>query len=361
MTNYASRHYTALPLNNLSPVVIQQMTGLFYASPIMLKLKMDSNDLCWTRKRWGKGFRYINENGLAIKAPRLLKRLRKLAIPPMWKDVQICRTGLSKIQATGRDLKGRKQYIYHPDWSSQRQQEKFRRLRRFGKELPAIREHAMEKLKLKGWPREKVLSLMIMVLDETGIRIGNRQYLDRNNTYGLSTLRRRHLDHEDEAIVFHYKGKSNKNREVVIEDETLMRFIRKAAEQPGYEIFRYKTADGWESVDSDEINAYIHTHLGEEYSSKYFRTWAANRLLIESHAEAMKIKEEQPRKSKEKILVRLVADGLGNTPAVCKSHYLHPGVLKRAVRANDLSVGPHEGLLTDHSKSEKLLLSMMRG
>lgn len=321
---------------------------------------MDTNNLCWTRKRRGKGFQYFDEAGRRIKQARVLKRLRRLAIPPMWTGVTICRTGHSKVQATGRDLKGRKQYIYHKDWSARRSREKFRRLRQFGEALPAIREHAMKQLKTKGWPRKKVLALMVMVLDETGIRIGNRQYLDRNATYGLSTLRRRHLDHEDDALVFHYKGKSSKHREVRIEDKTLTKYIRNAAEQPGYEIFRYRTPDGWESVDSDEINAYIHTYLGEAFSSKYFRTWVANRLLVERHAEGVALKKENPRRSKEKILVRLVANELGNTPTVCKSHYLHPGVLKRAVRAEDLGAEQHKGLLTEHCASEKLLLKMMR-
>ena len=323
-------------------------------------IDLESNTLCWTRKRWGGGFRYFNDIGEPVRDKKSLRRIRKLAIPPMWREVEICATGRSKIQATGRDLKHRKQYIYHPEWASRRQQQKFRKLRRFGERLPSIRRHALAQLDLPGWPQEKVLALMILVLDNTGIRIGNRQYLSANETYGLSTLRRRHLDREDEELVFHYKGKSNKNREVRIEDDTLVRLIRRAAEQPGYEIFRYETRGGWESVDSDDINGYIHKHLGEEYSSKYFRTWVANRLLVENHAEAVRLKQENPRKSKEKLLVRLVADELGNTPTVCKNYYLHPGVLRRAVRADHLDFKEEEGLSPDLSSGERLLLGMMK-
>lgn len=321
-------------------------------------------DLCWTRKRWGRGFRYFDEAGNPIRDKKTLSRLKKLAIPPMWKEVEICPDTNGKVQATGRDLKGRKQYIYHEGWTAQRQKEKFRRLRKFGQKLPELRAFAVDHLKQKGWPREKVLSLMVLVLDETGLRIGNRQYLQENETFGLSTLRRRHLDEEDDGLVFHFKGKSNQEREVRIEDDLLVSFIQKAADQPGYEIFRYQTKDGWEAVDSDDINEFIHAHLGADYSSKFFRTWVANRTLLEVHHKGVTLKRENPRRSREKILVRLVADELGNTPAVCKSHYLHPGVLRRAVRADDLGLAPAESnsvLDTGHSASERLLLKMMRG
>lgn len=329
---------------------------------MMVHLDLKKDTLCWTRKRAGRGFSYLDEHGDRVRDKQQLRRIKSMAIPPMWKEVFICSTGQSKVQAVGRDLKGRKQYIYHSEYTALRQQEKFRRLRKFGEQLPAIRSYAMEQMKLKGWPREKILSLMVLILDDTGIRIGNRQYLEANKTYGLSTLRRRHLDQEDDALVFEYQGKSGKSREVRIEDETLMSFIRKTAEQPGYEIFRYQTADGWEGVDSEEINDFIHRNLGGEYSSKYFRTWVANRLLLEHHAEAVVQKQLHPRKSKEKLLVRQVANGLGNTPAVCKNYYLHPGVLKRAVRAEDLRLSNvHHGLLAEHSESEQLLLRMMKG
>lgn len=329
----------------------------------MVQLNLNTNTLCWTRRRRGRGFSYCDESGKPVKDKAHLKRVRSLAIPPMWEDVLICATGESKVQAVGRDLKGRKQYIYHSEWTAHRQQAKFRTLRKFGKELPRIREHAIEQLSTKGWSKEKVLSLMILILDDTGIRIGNRQYLDANNTYGLSTLRRRHLDQEDDALVFEYQGKSGKSREVRVEDETLMAFIKKTAEQPGYEIFRYQTSDGkWEGVDSEDINEYIHLHLGADYSSKFFRTWVANRTLLEEHAAAIAEKAENPRKSKQKLLVRRVANALGNTPSVCKNYYLHPGVLKRAVRADSLPLEEtHYGLHAEHTESERLLLKMMKG
>lgn len=330
----------------------------------MVKVKIDPEaELSWSRKRWGRGFRYFDEQGAPLREPAQLRRVRKLAIPPMWQDVRICPTPCGKVQAVGRDLKGRKQYIYHQEWAAERQRRKFRALRTFGKRLPRLRSYALEQLRRKGWPREKVLALMVLILDETGIRIGNRQYLERNETYGLSTLRRRHLDHEDDALLFHYRGKSSKDREVRIEDPMLMRFIRKTAEQPGYEIFRYQNPDGsWEMVDSDDINTFIRDHVGEKFSSKYFRTWVANRCLLEQHATATAHKAQNPRLSLERTLVRLVADELGNTPTVCKNYYLHPVVLRRALRAPSLEVAEERQLIVpDLDATEVLLLRMMRG
>lgn len=324
------------------------------------KTAIEKPDLSWTRRRWGRGFQYFDEEAHKITSKRTLRRIKKLVIPPMWHDVKISRSPRAKIQATGRDKKGRKQYRYHPDWTRRQQLVKFRRMYAFGRQLPIIRERAHQALSQKGWTREKVLALMVLILDQTGIRIGNRQYLDANNTYGLTTLRRRHLDHVDDELVFSFRGKSGKDREVHIEDAALISYIRKAAELPGYEIFRYRGASGgWVPVDSDEINDYIQSHLGAGFSSKDFRTWVANRILIASQAEAQQIKSRNPRRSLKTILVRLVADALGNTPAVCQNSYLHPQVLSWAVQAPELRLGEVQELKPEHSQAELLLLKQL--
>lgn len=327
----------------------------------MVGIVTGKDSLLITRKRWGRGFFYLDSQGEKIRDKAVLRRIKALTIPPMWEEVKICATGLGKIQAVGRDNRGRKQYIYHERWQARRQHEKFARLRHFGEQLPVLRAHALEMLQRPGWPREKVLALMVLTLDETGIRIGNRQYLDANETYGLSTLRRRHLDQEGEAITFHFKGKSHQERVVTIEDALLVRFIRRVAEQPGYEIFRYREGGRWHTVDSDEINAYIHEKMGAAFSSKYFRTWVANRLLVEQHAEAMKQKAAHPRRSRKRLMVGLVARQLGNTLAVCENHYLHPVVLKEAIAAKTLPLSTEaQPLQAGHTDSEKLLLRWMQ-
>lgn len=290
---------------------------------------IDDTDLCLSRVKYRNGFQYLNEAGEKIRDKKLLSRLRKLVIPPMWNKVMICRWPDGHIQATGRDLKGRKQYIYHSEWERQRQAAKFAKMKEFGKALPAMRKRCLTDVETKKWRRDKVLALMVLILDETGIRIGNQQYAKTNSTYGLSTLRRKHMDIDDEVLSFEYKGKSNKQRTVQIEDEELIKFIKKSAELPGYEIFRYKDNSGiWQSVDSEEVNSYIQATIGKEFSSKDFRTWVASRLAVEYYPAAIQQKENAPRKKFSNILIRLVADELGNTPSVCKNYYVHPTILQ---------------------------------
>lgn len=291
-------------------------------------LRVRREGMCYTRRSYGRGFQYFDEGGKQIKDKEQLARIRKLVIPPMWKQVEICKYANGYLQATGRDLKGRKQYIYHTEWEKKRQAKKFAKLAKFGKKLPALRAFCMDALNAEQWTKDKVLSLMVLVLDETGIRIGNQQYADRNGTYGLSTLRRKHLEVAGNELLFTYRGKSKQDREVNITDPDLTRFIKQAAEQPGYEIFRYQDEDGqWQSVDSEELNAFLHHHLGKKFSSKDFRTWVASRLALELHVEALEVINKHPQRKLSATLVRLVADELGNTPSVCRNYYLHPKIL----------------------------------
>ena len=290
---------------------------------------IDDTDLCMVRKKYGRGFQYYDETGDKITDKKILHRLKKLIIPPMWDKVMICKWPDGHIQATGRDLKGRKQYIYHSEWERQRQAEKFAKMKSFGKVLPKVRKKCLKDISAKNWQKSKVLALMLLILDETGIRIGNQQYAKKNETYGLTTLRRRHLDIDRSGLTFEYKGKSNKIRTVAIDDNDLVKFIRKSAELPGYEIFRYRDENGdWQNIDSDEVNEYIRASMGEEFSSKDFRTWVASRLAVEYYPQAIAQKENAPRKKFTNILIRLVADELGNTPSVCKNYYVHPNILQ---------------------------------
>ena len=222
----------------------------------MVKVReVDDSALGITRRKFGRGYAYYDEDGSKIRDKKVLRRLRKLVIPPMWTDVLICRFDDGHIQAIGRDLKGRKQYIYHSVYEKSKQEEKFRKMLNFAGQLPKIRKKAYKDLKIKEWRKKKLLALIILILDEYGIRIGNKQYLNRNQTYGLTTLRRKHLSIEDDELIFSFKGKSNKEREVHIDDVDLVPFIKKSADLPGYEIFRYRNKDGsFQDVDSDDVN-----------------------------------------------------------------------------------------------------------
>ena len=292
--------------------------------------KVDDESMSIYKKETSKEIQYVDEQGKKITSKKLLARFKELVIPPMWSNVQICKWPDGHIQAIGRDLKGRKQYIYHSDWEKKRQAKKFAKMKKFGKKLAKFRKQLYNDVAAKKWTKKKILSLIVLILDETGIRIGNQQYVKKNATYGLTTLRRKHMTVNKDSIIFQYSGKSNKDRIVEIEDQNLHQLIKNAADLPGYEIFRYKVnSKKYKSIDSDDVNAYIQKYMGDEHSSKDFRTWVASRLAVELYPLAEKEIKASSKKKFSNILVRMVADELGNTPEVCKSYYVHPKILQR--------------------------------
>lgn len=289
--------------------------------------EIDDTAMSISRKKRGKGYSFYDENGKLISDKTILKRLNNLVIPPMWTDVFICRFDDGHIQAIGRDAKGRKQYIYHSVYEKLRQEEKFKKMLDFSKRLPKIRRRAHTDLQRKGWMRKKIVALIVLLLDEYGVRIGNKEYKKRNDSYGLTTLRRKHLTIEDDELVFSFKGKSGQEQEVHIDDEQLVPFITEAASQPGYEIFRYQDeSGGFNDVDSDDVNTYIAKYMGDDFSSKDFRTWAANRLAVEFYPLALADQKEGSRKKFSNIVIKMVASELGNTPSVCRNYYVHPAI-----------------------------------
>ena len=290
------------------------------------------------RIKRGKKFIYQFGNGNPVTARSTLDRIEALVIPPMWGNVWITKDPKGHIQATGIDLKGRKQYIYHCHWVAYRQNSKYQRLRFFGEALPMIRKRVSQDILLPGWPRDKMLALMVMILDEVFIRIGNLSYVRDNGTYGLSTLRRKHVHIEEGVVTFEYKAKSGKYRKVVLEDEELVPLIKECVDLPGYDIFRYydEESKGYCNVLSDDVNSYLREITGAEFSAKDFRTWAGSVLTVSLKEEAEKMLEFNPRKKLENILVNLVADKLGNTPSICRSYYIHPTILE-AVETKDLT------------------------
>jgi len=291
------------------------------------------------RKKRGKGFTYTFENGKPVTAKNTLERISKLVIPPMWKNVWINKDPKGHIQVTGLDQKGRKQYIYHPQWTDQQQHQKYQRIKSFGLALPQIRSRIADDMLLEGWPRNKVLAIMVMILDEMFIRVGNVTYARENGTYGLSTLRRKHVSLDGKVATFEYKAKSGKYRKLTLEDEELVPLIKECMELPGYDLFRYydEEAKCYNNLFSDDVNTYLKEITGAEFSAKDFRTWAGSVLTVSLREEALQEKAENPRKKLDNILINLVAEKLGNTVSICKTYYIHPVILD-AVLTKDLEV-----------------------
>lgn len=282
-----------------------------------------------TRRRSGKGFRYVDARGATVTDPKTLDRIRALAIPPAWTDVWICPRATGHIQATGRDVKGRKQYRYHADWTAHAASNKFDRLPAFARALPRLRDRVEADLNRRGPCREKVLATAVRLLELTLIRVGNAQYARQNRSYGLTTLNKRHLDVDGTALTFAFRGKSGIEHQVRVRDRRLAAVVRAIRDLPGQQLFKYRDADGnLCPVTSDEVNAYIREAMGEDFSAKDFRTWAGT----VSAARALRDTEPptSPTDAKRKITVcvKAVAGLLGNTPTVCRSSYVHPRVFQ---------------------------------
>ena len=282
----------------------------------------------YTRKKSGRGFIYLDDKGNKVTNNETLKRIKKLVIPPMWTEVWICRDSMGHIQATGRDARNRKQYLYHSDWIAHQQQNKFSRLVDFGYALPAIREQIAGLLRKRGWPREKVLALIVAVLDETYVRIGNLYYYETNGTHGLTTLRRKNLEINGNNVTFRYKAKSNKMREVKVKNNKLIRLITQCSELRGYEVFRYINEQGnTVPVDSSDVNEFLREITGSEFTSKNFRTWGGTVLAVKMFPEAREKSQQNKRLKLSRAIVKSVAGKLANTISVCEKYYIHPTVL----------------------------------
>jgi DNA topoisomerase I len=280
------------------------------------------------RLKRGKGFLYLDQDGERIDDKIILQRIQALGIPPNWRNVWICPFEDGHIQATGFDVKNRKQYIYHTEWRKLRSTAKFDKLKDFAKWLPAIRKKAYEDIRLSGWPRNKVLGLIILTLDEAHLRIGNTIYRDENDTFGLTTLRRRHLHFEKNKIIMEFKAKSGKYRKINIENNKLVKLIKACSELPGYEVFRYRENGSTLPVTSSDVNHYLKEISLEDFSSKDFRTWGGTVLALEKFPEAKRMVEENKKLKLGTTLVKLVAAELGNTQAICRSYYIHPAILQ---------------------------------
>ena len=275
------------------------------------------------------GFRYYRPNGRPLKHPADLKRIRALAIPPAWKNVWICADARGHLQATGRDARGRKQYRYHPDWRASRDGNKFDRMEAFASVLPVIRARTAADLARPGLPREKVLATVVQLLERSLIRVGNDEYAKANNSFGLTTLRDRHVEVKGSTLRFVFRGKSGKRHSVGINDRRLARIVKQCRDLPGQELFQYVDADGrTQDVNSADVNAYLREITGADFTAKDFRTWFGTVLAATALRECRAVDSIAAAKRNVVRAVEAVAGVLGNTPAVCRKSYIHPAILE---------------------------------
>ena len=277
----------------------------------------------------GKGFSYVDEDGRTVKDEATLDRIGALVIPPAWTCVWICPDPNGHIQAVGRDQKGRKQYRYHPEWRADRDARKYDRMAAFGRALPRLRKRVAVDLARRGLPREKVLAAVVSLLELTLIRVGNDEYAKQNKSFGLTTLRKRHLKLASGGAVFEFVGKSGKKHRTGFRDRRLARIVAACQELRGQRLFQYLDDEGQRrAIKSSDVNDYIRAACGDDFSAKDFRTWAGSLAALDALSLSPKPETQTEAKRTLNTCVKAVAGLLGNTPAVCRAAYIHPKVLE---------------------------------
>jgi len=279
------------------------------------------------RRRSGRGFAYTL-NGRPVGDRATLERIRSLAVPPAWTEVWICTDPRGHLQATGRDSRDRKQYRYHPRWREVRDGTKYGRLLDFGRALPGLRRRVARDLARRGLPREKVLATVVRLLDLANLRVGNAEYARDNHSYGLTTLRERHVATAGDRVRFRFKGKSGKEVDVDLHDRRVAAVIRRCEELPGQRLFRYLDERGEvSSIDSGDVNDYLRQATGEDFTAKDFRTWSGTVLAAAELSRMGAFEGDADARHRVAEAIRAVAGVLGNTEAVCRRCYVHPGVV----------------------------------
>ena len=284
------------------------------------------------RRRRGKGFEYLDDDGRRVTEPSVIARIQELAIPPAWEDVWICPYPMGHIQATGTDAAGRKQYRYHDKWRERRDAQKFEEMIDFARALPRLRKRVAKDIARRGMPRDKVLATAIRLLDRGFFRIGSENYAEENDTYGIATMRKRHVEVNGDTVTFDYEAKGGQRRVQSIGDPELARIVRtlKNRKGGGRELLAYKSGGGWVDLKSADINAYLKEAAGGDFSAKDFRTWSGTVLAAVALAVAgMATGSKSARTRAKSRAVKEVSRYLGNTPAVCRASYIDPRVFDR--------------------------------
>ncbi len=320
-----------------------------------------------SRVKKGERFAYLNTDERTLRDAKALQRIASLAIPPAYTDVWICKHERGHLQATGHDVRGRKQYRYHPEWRTARDSAKFERMIAFGEALPRLRRRIARDLNLTGLPRDKVLAVVVSLLDATRIRIGNAEYARDNASFGLTTLKNKHVQFVREGRArFSFRGKGGLAHDVTVNDKRLSRIVRRCQDIPGQQLFQYLDDDGVRHpITSDLVNAYLKDAMGEDFTAKDFRTWSATLSAIGLLA-ATPLPDASGQRASERALksaivatIKAVADELRNTPTVARKSYINPivftawksGALHKSVEA-DFKGAPR--------KAEKLALAFLR-
>jgi DNA topoisomerase-1 len=281
------------------------------------------------RKRHGRGFSYIGVDGATVTDRDLIRWIRSLAIPPAWADVWISPVRTGHILATGRDARGRKQSRYHPEWRAVRDDAKYGRTIAFAEALPAIRARVEADLAAPGLSRQKVLATVVRLLELTLVRVGNEEYARENDSYGLTTLRNRHVKVNGSELKFRFKGKGGKEHIVGVRDRRLARIVKQCQELPGQQLFQYAVEDGsLETIDSGDVNDYLGAAGGQDFTAKDFRTWAGTVLAAEALTAVEEVDSGAAAKRKIVEAIEAVAKSLGNTPAICRKCYVHPAIIE---------------------------------
>ena len=290
------------------------------------------------RKKSGKGFGYVLPTGGTLRDPEALGRIRALVIPPAWTDVWISPDPEGHIQATGRDARGRKQYRYHTRFREIRDGVKYSRMLQFAEALPTIRARVDEDMSRQGLGREKVLATVVRLLEITLIRVGNEEYARANGSFGLTTMRTRHVDIHGSTLELHFRGKSGKEHAVAVHDRRIARVVARCNDLPGEILFQYVDADGTRKpIESAHVNAYLHEVTGADFSAKDFRTWAGTVLAAQALKELASFDTKAAARKNLVEAVKSVAKRLGNTPSVCRKCYVHPQIFDAYLDGNLLS------------------------
>lgn len=293
------------------------------------------------RRRHGRGFSYVAPNGKRVSSTRTLERIKRLAIPPAWTDVWICLQENGHVQATGRDAKGRKQYRYHSQYRQQRDETKFHRMLEFSRLLPKLRPKVERDLALPGLPRDKVLATVVRLLEKTLIRVGNQVYAKKNRSFGLTTMRDRHVEVSGAEIRFKFRGKSGVVHAVAINDRRLAKIVQQCQSLPGQELFQFVGDSGKrQEITSSDVNDYLHRLTGHAVTAKDFRTWAGTMRAAIALREADAVSESRDADSIVVRVVDEVAEHLGNTRDVCRKYYIHPRVIERYLKGEVIPATP---------------------
>ncbi len=319
VTRRVHRRARRLPVAGVDPATSAAVSGLAYVSDARPGIR---------RVRCGGGFRYVGVDRRPVRDAVTLRRIRGLVVPPAWRDVWICPSANGHLQATGRDARGRKQYRYHPRWRAVRDETKFHRMVAFAEVLPRIRAGVERDLARTGLPRAKVLATVVRLLETTLVRVGNEEYARQNDSFGLTTLRDGHADVAPRRVRFEFSGKAGKRHRVEVADPRIARIVKRCQDLPGEELFQYEDDDGRpQAIGSGDVNAYLRELSGEAFSAKDFRTWAGTVLVACALGACPPCRSATEAKRNVVRAIAQTAERLGNTPAICRSSYVHPVVL----------------------------------